>query len=297
LNRLDEAKATLDEALGRKMDLFAVRIAKYYLAFLQNDSSAMRTQVDWARDKPGSEDWFLFMQSSTEAYHGRIQRARDLTQQAVDTATRNDAREVAASYEAYAAVREAEFGDQAQTRRQATAALRLFPGGRDVRLWTALALAQIRDPQGSEKLVDRLNDDFPHDTLVQQYWLPTIRGTIELSRDNPSKAIELLQATSAYELSVAGYLIPALVRGQAFLLAKNGPAAITEFNKFVDHPGIVLNWPFAVLARLQLGRAYAMSGDIRKAKSSYQDFFSLWKDADPDIPILKQAKAEYSKLE
>jgi tetratricopeptide (TPR) repeat protein len=146
-------------------------------------------------------------------------------------------------------------------------------------------------------LVDRLSDDFPHDTLVQQYWLPTIRATIVLDRGNPSKAIELLQATSAYELSVAGYLIPALVRGQAFLLAKNGPAAITEFNKFLDHPGIALNSPFAVLAHLELGRAYAMAGDTAKAKTTYQDFLALWKDADPDVPILKQAKAEYAKLQ
>ncbi len=297
LNRLDEAKATLDEALGRKMDLFALRIATYDLAFLQNDSSAMRTQVDWARGKPGSEDWFLFIQSNTEAYHGRVQKAQDLIRQAVDSASRNDAREVGAGYEAYAAIREAEFGDEAQARQQATSALKLFPGGRDVRLWSALALAQIRDAQGAQKLADRLNDDFPRDTLVQQYWLPTIRATIELARGKPSKAIEFLRSASPRELNVLGYLIPAFVRGQAFLLVKNGPFAATEFNKLLEHPGIALNSPFGALARLELGRAYAMAGDSIKAKSAYQDFFALWKDADPDIPILKKANAEYAKLQ
>jgi len=297
LNRLDEAKSTLDLALARKMDVYAIRSAIYALQFLKNNPVAMKEQADWARGKPGSEDGFLFMQSNTEAFHGRVQKARDLTRQAVDSAIHNDAREVAASYEAYAAVREAEFGDQAQAHQQATSALRLFPGGRDVRLWAALALAQIRDVQGSEKLVHRLNDDFPHDTLVQEYWLPTIRATIELDRGNPFIAIELLQAASPCELSVYGYLIPAFVRGQALLLGKNGPAAITEFNKFLEHPGIAMNWPFGVLVHLELGRAYAMAGDSIKAKSAYQDFFALWKDADPDIPSLKQAKAEYAKLQ
>jgi tetratricopeptide (TPR) repeat protein len=297
LNRLDEARGTLDQALARKMDVFGLRVAMYDLEFLQNNSVAMKEQVDWARGKPGSEDEFLFLQSNTEAYHGRVQRARDLTRQAADSAIRNDAKEVAASYEGYAAVREAEFGDQAQARRQATSALTLFPGGRTVRLWTALALAQIRDIRGAQKLVDRLNDDFPHDTLVQRYWLPTIRAAIELARGNPSKAIELLQAASPCELSGGGTLIPAFVRGRANLQARNGAVAAVEFRKLLDHPGIVLNRPFGVMAHLQLGRAYAMAGDTAKAKTAYQDFFALWKDADPDIPILKEAKAEYGKLQ
>ncbi|MGA8762109.1 MAG: protein kinase [Candidatus Sulfotelmatobacter sp.] len=299
LNRLDEAKATLDQAVARKLDVYSLRIAMYDLAFLQNNSAAMKEQLDWAQDKPGVEDYFLFLESSTDAYHGRVQKAREFTRRAMDSAMRNDAKEVAGNYEAYAAGREAEFGDAAQARQQAAAAVALFPTGQDVRIWSALALAQIGDDREAQKIVARLNDDFPHDTFLQQYWLPSIRATIEVSHGNPSKAIELLQVARPYELGGFGSapLIPAFVCGQAFLQQKNGQAAAAEFQKVLDHSGIVLNWPFGALARLQLGRAYILAGDPAKARAAYQDFFALWKDADPGIPILKQAKAEFAKLQ
>jgi len=297
LNRLDEAKATLAQALARKLDVYAVRIAMYGLAFLQNNPVAMNEQVAWARGKPGSEDFLLFLQSNTEAYYGRLQKARELTRQAVDSAMHNDAKEVAASYEANAAVREAQFGDVAEARHEAVAALQLFPAGHDVRLWAALALAEIGDAPQSQKLADRLNNDFPNDTLIQQYWLPSIRATVELAHANASKAIERMQATSSYEMGGTGALCPAFVRGQAHLLARNGTGAVVEFQKLLDHPGIVGNWPFGALAHLEVGRAYAIVGDTPKSKAAYQDFFALWKDADPDIPILKEAKAEYEKLQ
>jgi serine/threonine protein kinase/tetratricopeptide (TPR) repeat protein len=297
LNRLDEAKATIDQALARKLDVFAVRFAIYHLAFLQNDPAAMKEQVSWARGKPGSEDYLLYAQSRTEAYYGRLPKAREFTRQAVDSAMQNDAREVAASYEAYAAVREAEFGDKVHAHQEATAALALFPEGQDVRLWAALALAQIGDAQQSQRLVDQLNNNFPNDTVVQGYWLPSIRAALEVTPGNASKAIELLQAANSYELGGPSLLLPAFVRGQAHLLARNGMAAAAEFQRVLDHRGIVLNQPFGALVHLQLGRAYAMAGDPTKAKAAYQDFLALWKDADPDIPILKQAKAEYAKLQ
>jgi hypothetical protein len=297
LNRLDEARATLDQALARKLDVFVVRMSMYELAFLQNNPVAMNEQVAWARGKPGSEDFLLFLQSNSEAYYGRLRKAREFTRQAVDSAMHNDAKEVAASYEAYAAVREAQFGDVPQARHEAVAALQLFPTGHDVRLWAALALAEIGDTPQSQKLVDRLNNDFPNDTLIQQYWLPSIRATIELAHANAaSRAIELLQAASSYELGGTGTLYPACVRGQAHLLARNATGAAVEFQKLLDHPGIVQNWPFGALAHLEVGRAHTLTGDTAKAKSAYQDFLTLWKDADPDIPILKQAKAEYEKL-
>jgi Tfp pilus assembly protein PilF/TolB-like protein len=297
LNRLDEAQSTLDQALARKLDVYAVRFAMYHLAFLQNAPAAMREQVAWARSKPGSEDFLLYLQSRTEAYYGRLQNAREFTRQAVDSAMHNDAKEVAANYEASAAVREAEFGDKAQARQEATAALALFPEGQDVRLWAALALAQIGDAQQSQKLVDRLNNNFPNDTVVQGYWLPSIRAAVEVAHGNASKAVELLQAASSYELGGPSLLLPAFVRGQAHLLARNGMAAAAEFQKILDHRGIVLNQPFGALAHLQLGRAHILTGDIASARADYQDFLTLWKDADPDIPILKEAKAEYAKLQ
>jgi predicted Zn-dependent protease len=296
LNRLDEARATLDQALARKLDVFVVRMSMYDLAFLQNNPAAMKEQVAWARGKPGSEDFLLFLQSNTEAYYGRLQKAREFTQQAVNSAMHNDLKEVAASYKVYAAVREAEFGDMAQARQEAAAALALSPEGQELRLWAALALAQIGDTPQSQKLVDRLNNDFPNDTLIQQYWLPSVRATLEVAHGNASKATELLQAASSYDLGAGGVLISAFVRGQASLLARNGTAAALEFQKLLDHPGMVQNWPFGVLAHLELGRAYAIVGDTAKAKSAYQDFLALWKEADPNIPILKQAKAEYEKL-
>jgi serine/threonine protein kinase/tetratricopeptide (TPR) repeat protein len=296
LNRLDEAKGALDQALARKLDVASVRYGMYRLAFLQNNPGAMQEQVAWATGRPGSESDFLYLQSSTEAYYGRSQKAREFTRRSVESAMRNDAKEVAAGYEAHAAVREAEFGDGAEARREAAAALALFPAGLYVRTSSGLALAQIGDDRQAQKIVDRLNDDFSKNTLVQRYWIPSIRTTIEVARGNAAKAIDLLQPASPYELSSDGYLLPVFVHGQAYLLARNGTAAVAEFQKLLDHPGIVLNSPLGALAHLEIGRAYAMAGDATKAKIAYQDFLTLWKDADPDIPILKEAKAEYAKL-
>jgi serine/threonine protein kinase/Flp pilus assembly protein TadD len=298
LGRLDEAKATLDQVSALKLqDVFAVRMAMYDLAFLQNNPAAMQGQVNWAQGKQGSEDYLLLLQSNAEAYHGRLPRAREFTRQAVDSAIRNDAKEVAAGYKAHAALREAEFGETTEARRQAAAALALFPTGLSARLFSALALAQIGDERQVQEIVDGLNRDFPHDTLVQQYWIPSIGAAIEEAHGNAAKAIELLRAASPYELGSGGYLLPAFVRGQAYLLARNGTAALAEFQKLLDHPGIVLSWPWGALAHLELGRAYAMAGDTATAKIAYQDFLTLWKDADADIPILKEAKAEYAKLQ
>ena len=161
----------------------------------------------------------------------------------------------------------------------------------------ATAFALTGDTSQAQRLADRLNTDFPLFTSIQGYWLPTIRAIIELGHGNVAKALGLLQATSPYELGGGVTLLPAYVRGQAYLLAHNGPAATAELQKFLDHRGAVRNSPLGALAHLQIGRAYAMSGDTAKAKSAYQDFLTLWKDADPDIPILKQANAEYAKLQ
>jgi tetratricopeptide (TPR) repeat protein len=218
----------------------------------------------------------------------------------VDSAVRADSKEAAALWQANAALREAELGDTASAKQGVTAALALSPG-REVKEAAALALARIGDTPRATALVGELEKNYATNTLLKLYWLPTLNAAIELNKRNSSQALVSLEAAAPYELGGTGtfinYLYPAYVRGQAYLLAHNGTAAAAEFQKLLDHRGIVVNFVTGALARLQLARAYAMQGDTAKAKAAYQDFLTLWKDADPDIPILKQARAEYAKLQ
>jgi len=299
LNRPDEAKATFDQALARKLDDGSLRLYMYYLAFLRGDSAQMEQQVAWGAGKPGNEDRLLSAQSDTEAYCGRRSKARDFSRRAVDSAVRADSRESAALWQANAALREAELGDTASAKQGVTAALALSPG-RDVKVVAVLALARIGDTPRATALVGELEKSYAANTLLKLYWLPTINAAIELNKGNSSQALVSLEAAAPYELGTPGfinYLYPAYVRGQAYLLAHNGTAAAAEFQKLLDHRGIAQNFVTGALAHLQLGRAYAMAGDAAKAHTAYQDFLTLWKDADPDIPILKEAKAEYAKLQ
>ena len=299
LNRLDEAKATFDQALAQNLDTGFLRVYIYYLAFLRGNSPQMEQQVAWGAGKPGDEDLLLSAQSDTEASYGRRSKARDFSRRAVDSAVRAESKETAAFWQANAALREAELGDTASAKQGVKAALALSPG-RDVKETAAIALARIGDTPQATALVGELQKSYASNALLKLYWLPTINAAIELSKGNASQALVYLEAAAPYELQNAtniNYLYPAYVRGQAYLLAHNGTAAAAEFQKLLDHRGIVLNFVTGSLAHLQLGRAYAMAGDTAKAKSAYQDFFLLWKDADPEIPILKEAKAEYSKLQ
>jgi eukaryotic-like serine/threonine-protein kinase len=172
---------------------------------------------------------------------------------------------------------------------------------RDVQAMAALALAPAGDTPAAEKLAAELDKTFPLDTLVQRYWLPTIGAAVALERKDPNRAVELLKMASAIELSqptqVTIYLCSVYLRGEAYLMLHDGNAAAAEFQKFIDHRGLASNFPWGALARLGLARAYATQGDTVKAKAAYQDFLALWKDADPDVPILQQAKAEYAKLQ
>jgi predicted Zn-dependent protease len=218
----------------------------------------------------------------------------------MDSDQRNDAKETAALYQAAAALREVESGNRELERSDAVAAVKLAPN-RDVRAMAALAFARAGDTADAEKLAAEVDKSFPLDTLVRRYWLPTIRAAVALERKDPRRAVELLQEASTIELSapvqVAVFLCPVYLRGEAYLALHDGNAAAAEFQKFIDHRGVVVNFPWGVLARLGLARAYALQGDTAKAKTAYQDFLTLWKDADPDIPILKEAKAEYAKLQ
>ncbi len=299
LNRLDEAQAVYKQAEESKLESNELQENRYQLAFLQGDGTKMAQLAAAAMGNPSLEDWFLAALADTQAWYGKLKDARELTRRAMDSAQHNDANEAAAEYQAAAALREVEAGNREQARADAEAALKLAQG-RNVQPMAALALARAGDMARAEKLAAELDKRFPQDAVVQRYWLPTVRAAVALQRKNPSRAVELLQAASTVELgqpkNVSVFLCPVYLRGEAYLMLHDGNAAAAEFQKFIDHRGVVVNFPWGALARLGLARAYAMQENTVKARAAYQDFLNLWKDADPDIPILKQAKAEYAKL-
>jgi predicted Ser/Thr protein kinase len=294
LNRLDEAYRTAKEAQAKKLDSPDLRFSLYDLAFLHNDAAEIAQQATWAVGKPGAEDVLLALQADTAAYSGRLAEAREFSRRAVASAERQEERERAAGYEADAALRLALFGNSAEARQRAASALALSTA-RDAEYGAALTLAFAGDASGARMLADNLAKRFPEDTIVQFNYLTTLDAQLSLSRNDSSKAIEVLQTAGPYELSSSGALYPVFVRGEAYLGARQGDRAAVEFQKILDHRGIVLNSPIGALAHLQISRAYAMQGQTAKSNSAYRDFLTLWKDADPDIPILKQAKAEYAK--
>jgi eukaryotic-like serine/threonine-protein kinase len=294
LNRLAEARAALEEAKARKTD---VTILRYLLGFLENNAAEMKQQVALNAGKPGLEDAVLGAEADTEAYFGRLRNAREFSDRATESAERAQQHETAAGYQVTAALREALFGNMAQAHHRVESALRPARG-RGVQYVTALALALTGDAVRAQALAGDLDKRFPEDTFVRFNYLPTVHAQLAINAHDSAKAIEVLQASAPYELGVfgVGALYPVYVRGQAYLAAHKGSEAATEFQKILDHRGIVLNEPIGALAHLQLGRACAITGDTAKARAAYQDFLTLWKDADPDVPILKEAKAEYAKL-
>jgi serine/threonine protein kinase/Tfp pilus assembly protein PilF len=301
MNQLDDAKAKADQALAAKVDGGYLRLILYELAFLRGDSSQMEQQVAWGAGKPGDEDVLLSAQSDTEAYYGRLTKARDFSRRARDSAVRADSKETAALWQVNAALREAEFGNAAQAKQDVSAALGLAPG-RDVKVLVTLALARVGETARAKAAVEELEVSYPSNTVFKLYWLPTLNAAIELNGGNSTQALVFLEAASPYELGgpppfQMGTLYPAYLRGLAQMMAHNGVAATAEFQKLLDHRGIVVNFPLGALARLGLARGYVLSGNAAKARTAYQDFFALWKDADADIPLLKEAKSEYAKLQ
>jgi tetratricopeptide (TPR) repeat protein len=301
LGSLDEARAIAEEAKAKKLDLPDLHGGLYLLAFLRSDTAGMKQQVSFGTGKPGVEDWFLGYEADTAAYSGQLGRARALSQQAVASAKRAEEREAAARYRAAAALREALFGNAAEARQQVPATSELSTG-RDVQYGAALALALTGDAVRVKALADDFGKAFPADTIVQFNYLPTLHAQLALLHNGASRAAEILQTAVPYELGqpfvgdVTTNMYPVYVRGEAYLAMHQHNEAVAEFQKILDHRGIVLNGPIGALARLQIGRAYAMQGETTKAKAAYQDFLTLWKDADPDIPIFIAAKAEYAKL-
>jgi DNA-binding winged helix-turn-helix (wHTH) protein/tetratricopeptide (TPR) repeat protein len=295
-NRLDEAEIVLHQAEERKLESEFLLELRYKLAFLKRDTARMAQTVSAAIGKPGSEDLLLNAQANTEAWYGRLKDARELTRRAINSAQQNNAQETGADYQARTALHEVESGLREQARSEAYAAIKLAPNA-GVMALSAVALAMTGDTAAAEKLAAELDRNYPLDTLVQGYRLPAIRAALALQRKDPHRAVELLQVTSPLELGDDGDLLPVYLRGEAYLMLRDGKAAAAEFQKFFDHRGVVGNLPSGALAHLQLGRAYNLSGDETKAKAAYQDFLTLWKDADPDIPILQQAKQEYARLQ
>jgi len=301
LNRFEEAETSFDQALARKLDGGYLHLYLHYLAFLKGDSVQMEQQVAWGAGKPGDEDLLLSAESDSYAYYGQLGQARDFSRRAVDSAIRSDSKETAALWQVNAALREAEFGNAAEARQGVAAALALAPG-RDVKVFAALTLARIGETARSKALVDDLEKNYGSNSVLKLYWLPTVKAAIELSKGDSAQVFRILEAAAPYELGSPpplqiGTLYPAYLRGQAYLLAHNGNAAAAEFQKLLDHRGIVVNSVTASIAHLQIARAFAMAGDAAKAKAAYQGFVSSWREADADIPVLKEAKAEFAKVQ
>jgi eukaryotic-like serine/threonine-protein kinase len=300
LGRVKEAERTLQRASERKVDIGFLR---YNLAFLKGDQAEMERIAALGRQPPGLESYISSQEASVLAYAGHLRQARTMSQHAVQLAQQAAQQETAASYEVPAALREALFENPSEARHAATAALAPSKD-LEVEYGAALALALSGDSSRSQTLANDLETRRPEATPVRFSYLPTLRALLALHRGEPAKAIELLQPAAPFELGLPwtggelfGVLYPVYVRGEAYLAAHQGPEAATEFQKILDHRGIVGSDPIGALARLQLGRAYALSGDKTKAKNAYRDFLTLWKDADTDVPILKQAQAEYAKMQ
>ncbi|MFZ0915867.1 MAG: tetratricopeptide repeat protein, partial [Candidatus Udaeobacter sp.] len=302
LNRFDQAQAAANEAKTKGADSPVLHSFLYELAFVKGDTAGMAEAANWTVGKPGIEDLLVYYQAATAAYFGSLERSREFSNRAIALAGQAGQKETAAGYSADAALREALLGNSAEAKRYANAALELS-NGRDVQSGAALAFALIGDASEAQKLTDDLARRFPEDTEVQFNYLPSLRAQLALSRNEPSAAINALEIASPYEIGVpnqaafAPAFYPVYVRGAAYLAEKNGPAAAREFQKILDHRGIVLNELIGALAHVGLARAYTLSGDTEKAKAAYQDFFTLWKNADPDLPLLTQAKTDYGHLQ
>jgi eukaryotic-like serine/threonine-protein kinase len=295
LNRLDEAKATVQEAQAHNLDSPLMHLRLYSLDFLEHNAEGMEHEAAGLIGKPGYEDQVLFNESDTAAFFGQVAKARGLMQRAVESAQRADEKETAAGYEVEAALREALVGNMGLAKQDVRAALALSKG-RDILGMSALALGWAGDSAQATLLASDLDKRFPEDTIAQFNYLPAIHAIVALRGNENAKAVQALAAATPYELGIVSSLYPVYLRGDAYLRAKQGTAAAVEFQKIFDHPGVVGNGLIGVLAHLELGRAFALSGDVSKARTAYQHFLTLWKEADPDIPILKQAKVEYTRL-
>ncbi len=312
LQRFDESRQIIHEAQARKLDDYILHNALYALAFLGSDSAAMAEQQQWYAGKP-EEDQGLGLVSDTETYGGHLGKARELTKRAVDSAIRADSKETGAIWQENAAIAQAAYGNPAEARQSAAEALKLAPTSQGVEVEAALAFAMAGDTARAESLAQDLGKRFPLDTQMQSLWLPAIQAQLALDKKNPAAALTALPSASPIELGQINFvaniscLYHVYVRGDAYLAAGQGKEAAAEFQKIIDHSGIVWNCWTGALAHLGVARANALQArnssgadaDLARSRAlaAYKEFFALWKDADPDIPVLKQAQAEYAKLQ
>jgi DNA-binding winged helix-turn-helix (wHTH) protein len=307
LNRFDEAPSIFEQGLAHRPDDEALHAGMHVLASLSGDARAVERQAAWALGRPEAEGIFFGIEAYTAAYYGNLAKCREFFQRSLAADQRDNLKASAAVTQATAALLEAEYGNLDAGRKGVTIALTMAAPSEPAKILAALTFAELKDGTRAEQLASEVGQRFPNATLLNNVWLPAIHAQLATSRDNPTQAIKLLQAALPYELALhyemgrvpppIVSLYPVYLRGQAYLQAKQGGNAAQEFRKILDHRGITWNSPVAPLAHLGLARAYVLSGDTTKAKTAYQDLFALWKDADPDIPILKEAKAEYAKLQ
>ena len=306
LNRLDDALLTVRLAAERKLESASLLLTQYFVAFLTGNENELRRTVTTVRKSPATEDAISHIEALALARSGQLQDARRMAEGAVQIAQKSGRREQAGLFEAATAVWEAFYRNAAAARESATRALELGRGGREVDYAAAFALALAGDLPQSRDLAEVLAREFPEDTSVQFMYLPTLRALFSLNTPTPdaTAAIQALQTASRYDLALGrigfvgrfGGLYPIYVRGMAYLVARQPAEAAAEFQRILDHRSIVLVDPMDAMARLQLARALALSGDTVKAKGVYSDLLTLWKNADPDIPVLKAARAEYARL-
>jgi eukaryotic-like serine/threonine-protein kinase len=313
LQRFDEAGQMIHEAQTRRADDPALHNARYARAFLGSDSAAMAEQLAWFAGQSAFESWGLALAADSEAYCGHLGKARELTMRSVDSAIRADSRENGGISQAIEAQREAAFGNFVEARKSAASALKLAPASQGVQSEAALAFAMAGDTARAESLAQDLGKHFSLDTQMQSIWLPAIQAQLALDRKNPAAALDAVPDNSPIELGLIQFvnniscLYPVYVRGEAYLAAGQGRASAAEFQKILDHSGIVWNCWTGALAHLGVARANALEARTSqgadadaarvRALSAYKDFLTLWADADPDVPILKQAKAEYAELQ
>jgi tetratricopeptide (TPR) repeat protein len=303
VGQTEAAQQTYEQAISHKLEDDLLRLVAYGIGFLRNDEKAMAEQVAWFEGRPEVKNEILAMESDTEAYAGHLRKARELTSRAVESAIRADNKSAAAVWRLSGAWREAAFGNFTEAEGQVRAGIELAPESRDAQPLAALVSARVGNAARAQSLSQDLGKRNPVNTIVQSFWLPTIRAQVMLTSKDFAGAIADLEPVRPYELgqplTTQGVtcMYPVYLRAEAYLAASQGTTAATEFQEIIGHHGLVVNCVSGALAHLGLARAYALSGDTAKAKTAYQDFFALWKDADPDIPILKQAKAEYAKLQ
>jgi tetratricopeptide (TPR) repeat protein len=298
-DRLDEAQATFADADARKFDSDDLRYYRLLLAFLKKDAAAMKEQWNWAADKPGGGYSFLHGKALVESYYGHYRSARLLGERVLYMSDKAGTAPTRAVYDSEDALNEAEAGSLVRAREMAKKALKTVEG-RSVRLAVALTFARAGNIEQARKLADSVDQAAPSDTVIQHYCLPTIRAAMKLEANDPAGAVEILRATERYEMSNSdsfNSLYPAYIRGLAYLQMHEGLQAMREFQKLLDHSGIVGSNVIGALSHLQMARAEKLSGNDPAARKSYQEFLTLWKDADSDLPVYQQAKAEYAKMQ